>query len=223
MITLHHLNNSRSQRILWLLEELSAEYDIEFHERDKKTNLAPSSLKAVHPLGRAPVLTVGEHTLAESAAIIEYLISHYDQVGAFSYDVASEGQDYLFWMHFAEGSLMPALVANMVLEKAKGKVVFPLNVFIGKFVDAVKAAYFGPNLKSSLDFVEQHLSANHGFVGSGLTGVDFQMIFPLEALVASNRAERYPAITAYVKRMHQREAYQRALKKGGEYAYATPI
>jgi len=223
MITLHHLDNSRSQRILWLLEELEVDYDIEFHKRDRVTNLAPESLKQVHPLGRAPVLKVGNHTLAESAAIIEFLISHHDQNGQFGYDLASDNQDYLFWMHFAEGSLMPALVSNMVLEKAKTKVVFPINFFTTKFVEAVIDAYFGPNLKASLAYVEAHLAEHHGFVGNGLTGVDFQMIFPLEALVASNRAQAYPAISAYVKRIHQREAYQRALAKGGPYAYATSI
>ena len=224
MITIHHLENSRSQRIVWLAEELKLNYCIQEHHRDQKTGLAPDSLKQVHPLGRAPVVCVDEIALVESAAIIEFLIQRYDHQNLFEVpnDEVSK-QQYQFWMHFAEGSLMPAIVAKLVLSKGKQKVGLPFSLVTDKFVDGVCEAYFSPNLTTSLDYVEQHLSDNHGFIGSGLTGVDIQMIFPLESLVATGQAQYYPAINAYVQRIHQRSAYQKALNKTGPYAYASSM
>lgn len=224
MITVHHLENSRSQRILWLLEELGVEYDIVFHQRDKSTNLAPAALKEIHPLGRAPVIEDGDRVIAESATIIEYLLEKYDTDKRFSVtddDVAA--YDHKFWLHFAEGSLMPSLVTKMVLNKGKQKVGFPFSLITNKFVQGVIEAYFGPNLDVSIKFVEDHLQANHGFVGANFTAADFQMIFPLEALVATGQTKQLPAISAYVQRIHKRDAYQQALAKGGEYAYATSV
>lgn len=218
MITLHYLVHSRSQRIVWLLEELGVEYELKRYERNKKTNLAPDELKKIHPLGRAPVIEDDGLVIAESGAIIEHLIERYDTEGKFK---AENKHSYLFWVHFAEASLMPPLVTNMVLNKGKEKVGFPISIFINKFVDAIIAAYFGPNLATSLDFIEAHLSEHHGFDGESINGADFQMIFPLEAVVGAGRGAKYPAITAYVKRIHQREAYQSGLVKSGEYAYAS--
>ena len=220
MLTLHHLNNSRSQRILWLLEELGVEYKIAFYERDSQTNLAPDSLRAVHPLGRSPVLTTPHGAIAESGAIVEYLVRNHA-----GFTVPEEGkalQDYLFWLHFAEGSLMPPLVANLVLEKArqKGSKPFFIKPITDKLVDGIINAYYGPNLAQSLRYVESYLASNTWFAGEEPTGADIQMIFPLESLVASGRADDFTAIRGYVKRVHERPAYQRALEKGGEYAYA---
>ena len=224
MITLHHLENSRSQRILWLLEELGVDYDIAFHKRDKTTNLAPAELKQVHPLGRAPVIEDGDKIIAESASIIEYLIEQYDVDHRLRVaDDSPAVYDHKFWLHFAEGSLMPSLVTKMVLNKGKEKVGFPFSFVTDKFVQGVIGAYFGPNLDVSIKFVEDHLQAHHGFVGDGLTAADFQMIFPLEALVATGQAKHLPAISAYVQRIHKRVAYRRALAKGGDYAYATSV
>jgi len=222
MLTLYHLNNSRSQRILWLLEELGVEYKIAFYERDSQTNLAPDSLRAVHPLGRSPVLTTPHGAIAESGAIVEYLVRNHAESG---FTVPEEGkalQDYLFWLHFAEGSLMPPLVANLVLEKArqKGSKPFFIKPITDKLVDGIINAYYGPNLAQSLRYVESYLASNTWFAGEEPTGADIQMIFPLESLVASGRADDFTAIRGYVKRVHERPAYQRALEKGGEYAYA---
>lgn len=222
MLTLHHLNNSRSQRILWLLEELGVEYEIAFYQRDATTNLAPDALRAVHPLGRAPVLTTPDGAVAESGAIVEYIVRHY-ATDAFA--TPSRGgllQQYLFWMHFAEGSLMPPKVAKLVLEKArqKGSTPFFIKPITNKLVDGILNAYYGPNLAQSLQYVESYLAHHSWFAGEAPTGADVQMIFPLEALVASGSAEDFPAIQAYVERVHARPAYQRALVKGGEYAYA---
>jgi glutathione S-transferase len=222
MLTLHHLNNSRSQRILWLLEELGVEYKIERYQRDSVTNLAPDSLRAVHPLGRSPVLSTPNGAIAESGAIIEYLIHNHSD-SHFKTPTEPEAlQQYWFWLHFAEGSLMPPLVANLVLEKArqKGSKPFFIKPITNKLVDGILNAYYGPNLAQSLRYVESYLSKSDWFAGDAPTGADVQMIFPLESLVASGRAKDFAAIQSYVKRVHAREAYKAALEKGGEYAYA---
>lgn len=222
MLTLHHLNNSRSQRILWLLEELGVEYKIERYQRDSVTNLAPDSLRAVHPLGRSPVLSTPNGAIAESGAIIEYLIHNHSETHFKTPTEPEALQQYWFWLHFAEGSLMPPLVANLVLEKArqKGSKPFFIKPITNKLVDGILNAYYGPNLAQSLRYVESYLSKNDWFAGDAPTGADVQMIFPLESLVASGRAKDFVAIQSYVKRVHAREAYKIALEKGGEYAYA---
>ncbi|MBB66324.1 glutathione S-transferase [Alteromonas sp. KS69] len=222
MLTLHHLNNSRSQRILWLLEELGVDYNIEHYQRDSITNLAPESLRAVHPLGRSPVLTTPEGAIAESGAIVEYLVRQHGQTNFTSPESGENLQQYLFWLHFAEGSLMPPLVARLVLEKArqKGSKPFFIKPITNKLIDGILNAYYGPNLAQSLRYVESYLAHHTWFAGEQPTGADVQMIFPLESLVASGNAKDFPAIREYVKRVHARPAYKQALEKGGEYAYA---
>ncbi|ALM92316.1 MULTISPECIES: glutathione S-transferase family protein [Alteromonas] len=222
MLTLHHLNNSRSQRILWLLEELGVDYNIEHYQRDSTTNLAPDSLRAVHPLGRSPVLTTPEGAIAESGAIVEYLVRKHGQTHFTSPESGENLQQYLFWLHFAEGSLMPPLVARLVLEKArqKGSKPFFIKPITNKLIDGILNAYYGPNLAQSLRYVESYLAHHTWFAGEQPTGADVQMIFPLESLVASGNAKDFPAIREYVKRVHARPAYKQALEKGGEYAYA---
>ncbi|WOI37382.1 glutathione S-transferase [Alteromonas sp. CI.11.F.A3] len=222
MLTLHHLNNSRSQRILWLLEELGVDYNIEHYQRDSTTNLAPDSLRAVHPLGRSPVLTTPDGAIAESGAIVEYLVRKYGQTSFTSPESGENLQQYLFWLHFAEGSLMPPLVARLVLEKArqKGAKPFFIKPITNKLIDGILNAYYGPNLAQSLRYVESYLAHHTWFAGEQPTGADVQMIFPLESLVASGNAKDFPAIREYVKRVHARPAYKQALEKGGEYAYA---
>lgn len=222
MLTLHHLNNSRSQRVLWLLEELGVEYNIEFYERDKTTNLAPDALTKVHPLGRSPVLSTPDGNIAESGAIVEYLVKNHASETFVTPQDGEALQQYWFWMHFAEGSLMPPLVANLVLEKArqKGSKPFFIKPITNKLIDGILNAYYGPNLAKSLQYVESYLSNNTWFAGDALTGADVQMIFPLESLVASGKAKDLKAIQEFVARVHARPAYQAALAKGGEYAYA---
>lgn len=222
MLTLHHLNNSRSQRILWLLEELGVDYNIEHYQRDSITNLAPELLRAVHPLGRSPVLTTPEGAIAESGAIVEYLVRQHGQTNFTSPESGENLQQYLFWLHFAEGSLMPPLVARLVLEKArqKGSKPFFIKPITNKLIDGILNAYYGPNLAQSLRYVESYLAHHTWFAGEQPTGADVQMIFPLESLVASGNAKDFPAIREYVKRVHARPAYKQALEKGGEYAYA---
>lgn len=222
MLTLHHLNNSRSQRILWLLEELGADYTLELYQRDPVTKLAPAELKAVHPLGRSPVLSTPAGAMAESGAIIEYLVREYAKDHFAPPEDAAAYQQYLFWLHFAEGSLMPPMVARLVLEKARAKASKPFFVkpIANKLIDGILDAYYRPNLDKSLRYVESYLAAHDWFAGDAPTGADVQMLFPLESLVASGRADNLAAISSYVKRIHARPAYQRALEKGGQYDYA---
>ncbi|MCA6063310.1 glutathione S-transferase family protein [Thalassolituus marinus] len=222
MITLHHLNNSRSQRIIWLLEELGVDYQIKHYERDTKTSLAPASLKAIHPLGKSPVITDGDQVIAESGLIIEYLLQKYDNKGFMPAKDSAEYWQYLYWLHYAEGSLMPLLVMSLVFNKVK---TAPMPFFIRPIAkgiaDKVMNSYVGPNLANNMRYIESHLGNNHWFAGDQLTGADFQLIFPLEAsLHRGIKAEEFPNIAAFVKRVQTLPAYQTALQKGGPYDYA---
>ena len=222
MITLHHLNNSRSQRILWLLEELGMPYEIVRHERDPKTNLAPESLKRVHALGKSPVIDDDGLVIAESGAIVDYL-ARKDEERRFVVEEGSDGfLDWTFWMHYAEGSLMPPLVMRLVFEKVKsGPMPFFARPVAKGIVDKTHKMFLGPMIQSHLDFVEDHLARHDWFVAGQLTAADFQMSFPLEAVVGSGMAgRRYPNIQRYVEHYQQRPAYKRALEAGGPYAYA---
>lgn len=223
MIILHHLNHSRSQRIIWLLEELNLNYTIEFHNRDKKTYLAPESLKSVHALGKSPVIIddATGMTIAESGAIIEYLIQTYSKDFMPEQGTPAYWQ-YLYWLHFSEGSLMPPMVMNLVLNKMKeSPMPFFIKPIAKMLADKIIEKFSGPNIKRSLEFIEEHLSKNNWFCGDQLSGADIQMSFPLEASVARGIInQHYPNTLAYVKRFQKRAAYQAGLKKGGNYDYA---
>lgn len=222
MIVVHHLNNSRSQRVLWALEELGVPYEVQRYERDIKTNLAPDSLKKVHPLGKSPVITDGDITVAESGTIIEYLCQTYGK-GNFIPEVNSEAhRQYLYWLHFSEGSLMPQLLFKVVLDKVKNN---PMPFFVKPIAKAivkkVMTGYVGPNITRNFEFIENHLKNNEWFAGEQFSGADIQMSFPLEAWAAKNSTNpSYPHVLAYVKRFQARAAYQKALKTGGSYDYA---
>ncbi|MBK1885107.1 MULTISPECIES: glutathione S-transferase family protein [Marinobacter] len=222
MITVHHLNNSRSQRILWMLEELGVPYEIQRYVRDAKTMLAPASLKKIHPLGKSPVITDGNLVVAESGAIIEYLAHTYGKDTMLPETGGQAWLDYTYWMHYAEGSLMPPLVMRLVFEKVKTS---PMPFFIKPvakgIADKTNEVFIGPMIKTHLDFVEAHLAKNVWFLGNELSAADIQMSFPLEASVARGiTGKNRPHITAWVERMHARPAYQAALEKGGEYDFA---
>lgn len=222
MITLHHLNNSRSQRVLWMLEELGLAYEIRRYERDPKTMLAPATLKQVHPLGKSPVITDGDDTVAESGAIITYLAETYGEGSLMPERGTRDYRDYVYWLHYAEGSLMPPLLLRLVFEKVKtNPMPFFVRPIARQIADKTHNVFIGPQIKTHLDYIEAHLSQHDWFAGDQLSGADFQMSFPLEASVARGLIDqRYPHIQAYVKRYQARPAYQRALEKGGEYAYA---
>ncbi|MGH8530843.1 MAG: glutathione S-transferase [Nevskiales bacterium] len=218
MITVHHLNNSRSQRVLWLLEELGLEYEVKRYERDAKTMLAPPSLKAVHPLGKSPVITDGDATVAESGAISDYLVERYGR-GRFAPPAGTPQRlRYNYWIHYAEGSLMPLLVMKLIfswLPKGTPALIRPIAKAI---VQGVNHKFLGPNLKLHLDFIESELGKSSWFAGEEFSAADVQMSFPLEAAMAraGSDASR-PKIAAFVERVRARPAYQRALKKGGPF------
>ncbi|MFM0077460.1 glutathione S-transferase [Paraburkholderia sediminicola] len=219
MLIVHHLNNSRSQRVLWLLEELGVPYEIKRYERDPKTMLAPPELRAVHPLGKSPVITDDGQTLAESGAIIEYLVDKYGQ-GRFAPAAGTpERLRYTYWMHYAEGSAMPPLLLKLIaLRIANAPMPFFAKPIARKIASTLQSSFIDPQLKLHLGFINKELSATGWFVGNDFTAADVQMSFPLEAATARGGMEgQIPAVVEFLKRIHARPAYQRALERGGKY------
>jgi len=222
VITVHHLNNSRSQRILWLLEELGAAYEIKRYQRDPETMLAPPQLLAVHPLGKSPVITDELHTIAESGAIIEYLLERYDDGRLLPPPGTTERMRYRYWLHFAEGSAMTPLLLKLVFDRieAAAKPFFVKPIARG-ISAKVTAAFIAPNLKRHLDFMETELSTREWFAGAEFSAADIQMSFPLEVSRQRGGLDgRRPKLMQFLERIHARAAYQLALAKGGAYALA---
>ncbi|RKE37541.1 glutathione S-transferase [Paraburkholderia sp. BL23I1N1] len=219
MLIVHHLNNSRSQRVLWLLEELGVPYEIKRYERDPKTMLAPPELRAVHPLGKSPVITDDGQTLAESGAIIEYLVGKYGQ-GRFAPAAGTpEHLRYTYWMHYAEGSAMPPLLLKLIaLRIASAPMPFFAKPIARKIAFTLQSSFIDPQLKLHLGYINKELGATGWFVGNDFTAADVQMSFPLEAATARGGMEgQIPAVVDFLKRIHARPAYQRALERGGKY------
>jgi glutathione S-transferase len=222
VITLHHLENSRSQRVLWLLEELGLPYEVKRYERDKATMLAPPALKKVHPLGKSPVITEGGVTVAESGAIVEYLL---DEHGAGRLRPAAgtpERRRYTYWLHFAEGSAMPPLLMKLVFDKVRSA---PMPFFIKPvargIADKVMSSFVSPNIEQQLAFMEAELTTRPWFAGAEFSAADIQMSFPLEAAAArAGLGAAHPKLMAFLSRIHARPAYQRALAAGGPFALA---
>lgn len=206
-LIVHHLNNSRSQRILWLLEEIGAPYEIRHHSRDAVTNLAPPELLAVHPLGKSPVIEDDGKVIFESAAIVEYICERHDG----GHLVPARGSDdhirYLEWMHFAEGLVMTPILLNLYTSRL-GDAAAPLRPRIDQ------------QLESHFAYMEERLLPSGWFVGDGLTGADIMLSFPAEAAVKTGRAADKPKLTKFVESIHARPAFQAALEKGGPYAFA---
>ena len=223
MIVVHHLNNSRSQRVLWLLEELGVPYEIKKYQRDAKTMLAPPELQKVHPLGKSPVLSDGDVTVAESGAIIEYLVERYGNGRMAPAIGTPERLRWRYWMHFAEGSVMPPLLLKLVFDKvASAPMPFFVKPIARGISSKVQAMMVTPNLKRLLDFMEAELGRSEWFAGSEFSAADVQMSFPVEA--AAQRAgldASRPKLMAYLKRIHARPAYKKALERGGPYSFAN--
>ena len=222
MITVHHLNNSRSQRVLWLLEELGLAYEIVHHQRDATTMLAPPSLLAVHPLGKSPVITDDGVTVAETGVIVEYLLERYGQGRLLPQAGSADALRYRYWLHFAEGSAMPPLLLTLIFDRvANGPMPFFVKPIARTISNKVMDLMVRPNLKRQLDFMEAELGRNTWFAGEQLTGADIMMSFPLEAAAqrAGLNASR-PRLMAFLQRIHARPAYKLALKRGGPYAFA---
>lgn len=221
MITVHHLEDSRSQRVLWLLEELELDYEIKRYERDRKTMLAPAALKKVHPLGKSPVISDNERTVAETGLIVDYLVRHHGQ-GRLAPEPGSEAHlQYEYWLHYAEGSLMPPLLLQLIFDTVEKKAPFVVRPIAKAISGQVKKQFIRPQQTLHFDFLENELRRNAWFVGDDFSAADIMLSFPLEAAISrANLAERYPKLKQFVDTIHARPAYQRALEKGGPYAYA---
>ena len=223
MIIVHHLNNSRSQRVLWLLEELGLAYEVKRYERDPKTMLAPASLRQVHPLGKSPVLTDETLTLAESGAIVEYLVDRYGKGQLVPPPATSERLRYTYWLHYAEGSAMPPLLLKLVFDRIEqSPMPFFMRPVAQVLVNRVKRSFIEPQLVQHLDYLEAELGKSLWFAGNEFTAADIQMSFPLEAAAArAGLNESRPNLMRFLNCIHTRPAYQRALERGGAYELAS--
>ena len=219
MVIVHHLNNSRSQRVLWLLEELGVEYDIKRYQRDAATMLAPATLRAVHPLGKSPVITDGELTIAESGAIVEYLVERYGAGRLVPPSGTPERLRYTYWLHYAEGSAMPPLLMKLIFDRIeKGPMPFFVRPVARAIAGKAKSSFIEPNIARHLDFMEAELGKSEWFAGKEFSAADIQMSFPLEAAAARGGLDASrPKLMAFLERIHARPAYKRAVERGGEY------
>jgi glutathione S-transferase len=210
-LTLHYLTDSRAQRVLWMLEELEVPYRIEVHRRTK-AGLAPDALRAIHPLGKAPILVDGGVVFAESGHIVEHLAETYGP--ALRPTEGELGREHRYWMHFAEGSLAPPLITRHLFRLVKSRVPWPLWSVLGFVPTMLDRAYYDRTIADLLRFVDDHLDGREHFVGESLTGADVMMLFPLEAALPG-LGDGHPNIARFVRAMQARPAYQRALQKPG--------
>jgi glutathione S-transferase len=219
MIVVHHLNNSRSQRVLWLLEELGLEYEIVRYQRDPKTMLAPPELKKIHPLGKSPVISDNGIVVAESGAIAEYLIDTYGNGRLIPPAGTEERRRWTYFLHYAEGSAMAPLLMKLIFDRVETS---PAPFFVKPIARAiagkVKGSYILPQIAMHLDYLEGELGKSEWFAGNDFSAADIQMSFPLEAASARGGLDASrPKLAAYLKRIHSRPAFQRALERGGPY------
>jgi glutathione S-transferase len=219
VITVHHLNNSRSQRVLWLLEELGVPYEVKRYERDTATMRAPASLRAVHPLGKSPVITDEGHVMAESGAIIDYLVERHGQGRLVPPPGTEARRRYTYWLHYAEGSAMPPLLIKLVLSRIKSAPMpFFARPIARAIVDRALDGFVAPQIKLHLDYIESELAGRPWLTGADFTAADIQMSFPLEAAAARGGLdETRPKAMDFLRRAQARPAYRRALERGGPY------
>ena len=216
MITVHHLEDSRSQRVLWLLEELRLPHEIRRYARDSRTRLAPPALREVHPLGKSPVIEDDGRVVAETGAIVEYLVERHGG-GALIPPAGSDARlRYTYWLHFAEGSAMPMLVMTLILQRLAAG----LPVEAAAAVQGVQQGYVDPQRTAHLDLMEAELARGPWFAGDAFTAADVMLSFPLEAAATRGGLGARPHLADWLARIHARPAYQAALAKGGPYAYA---
>lgn len=223
MIVVHHLNNSRSQRVLWLLEELGIPYEIQRYQRDARTMLAPPELKKVHPLGKSPVITDGTRTIAESGLIVEYLVGVHGGGKLAPAPGTDDHLRYIYWLHYAEGSAMPPLLLKLVFDRIEsGPMPFFVKPVAKAIARQVKQAFISPQIKLHLDYLESQLEHSDWFVGDQFSAADIQMSFPLEAAALRGGLDASrPRLHDFLQRIHARPAYRRALQRGGQYDFVT--
>ena len=221
MITVHHLNDSRSQRVLWLLEELGVPYEVKRYQRDARTMLAPPALKAIHPLGKSPVVDDGETRMAETGAIIEYLLETHPASGLRPAAGTAEARRFTYWLHYAEGSAMTPLLLKLIFTAIPGRVPFLARGVAKGISRAMDANMIGPQITAHTAYWEAELSRSEWFAGDAFSAADIMMSFPVEA--AGSRigygADK-PRLKAFLQKIHARPAWQRALERGGPYSYA---
>lgn len=221
MIVVHHLNNSRSQRVLWLLEELGIPYEIQRYQRDAKTMLAPPELKKVHPLGKSPVITDGDRTLAESGLIVEYIVDVHGGGKLAPPPGSDERLRYKYWLYYAEASAMPPLLLKLVFDRVEsGPMPFFIKPVAKAIARRVKQSFISPQINLHLDYLESQLAHSDWFVGNEFSAADIFLSFPLEAAAmrAGLDASR-PRLHGFLQRIHARPAYRRALERGGKYDF----
>jgi glutathione S-transferase len=219
MIIVHHLNNSRSQRVLWLLEELGVDYEIKHYQRDAKTMLAPPELRRIHPLGKSPVITDGDITVAESGAIVEYLVDRYGDGKLKPAHRTAEQLRYTYWLHYAEGSAMPPLLMSLIFRRIPTQ---PMPFFVRPVAKGIAGRvlsnYIEPQLRQHLDYLENELKERDWFAGNEFSAADIQMSFPIEAFASrGGLGDDQARLSGWLERIHARPAYQRALERGGPY------
>jgi len=219
MLTIHLLENSRAQRIAWLLEELKVPYEVKHYKRDATTSLAPKSLREVHPLGKSPVLTDGDLVIAESGAIIEYLVGRYGDGGLAPEPGTPEHVDYLYWLHAAEGSVMPYLVVGLLTTRMRTNAPILIRPIAKGIAGQIRDRYVKPNLKALVSHMEKTLSQQEWFAGPAFTAADIQMAYPIEAIEArAGYVGDMPNLKAFAEKVRQRPAYQRAVERTGGFA-----
>ena len=215
MLTVHHLNNSRSQRVLWLLEELQLPYEIQKYERDRKTSLAPPELEKIHPLGKSPVVTDGSITVAESAVILEYIVEKYGNGKLVPPKDTPNYRRYRYYMHYAEGSLMPFLLLRLIANRMK-RAPFLVRPIAKQIAQKLEGGFVSPNLTRHVKFIADELAGRDFFAGGELTAADIQMSIAMEA-IAARVPDPPPVIKAWVDRMHERPAFKKAVERGGPH------
>jgi len=221
MITVHHLNNSRSQRVLWLLEELELRYQVRRYERDKQTMLAPKSLKAIHPLGKSPVITEDGITVAETGAIIEYILDRHDNNRFIPKPGTPERLRYTYWLHYAEGSAMTPLLLKLVFSRMPQSAPPLVRGIVNSIAQKAQERMSDPQIRTHLDYWDNELTKAEWFAGKDFTAADIMMSFPLEAAAVRADAKSRPMVKTFLDKIHARPAYQAALRTGGQYDYAA--
>lgn len=221
MITVHHLNNSRSQRVLWLLEELGVPYEVKRYERNKQTMLAPPELKAIHPLGKSPVVTEDGKTIAETGAIVEYILERHGQGRLIPAPGSDERLRYTYWLHYAEGSAMTPLLLKLIFSRMAMSAPGLMRGLVKNIAAKAQERVSDPQIRMHIDYWESELSKTEWFAGKEFTAADIMMSFPLEAAAVRANARSKPRVKAFLDRIHARPAYQAALKSGGPYDFAA--
>ena len=220
MITLHHLNNSRSQRVLWLLEELGVPYEVMRYQRQPSMQ-APPELRAIHPLGKSPVITDGDNVIAESGAILEYLVGRYGDGRLIPPPDTQERLRYTYWLHYAEGSAMPPLLFKLIFTMMPERAPWPMRPLVRMVTGPALAMFVDPQLRAHMKFWESELASRAWFAGDAFSAADIQMSFPLEAAAMRGGLDaRYPHAIAWLQTIHARPAYRKALEVGGPYQFS---